>query len=79
VIDAGAGAKRARLRQMKTIATGLLAVMAIVFAIASRLKPAHPWLAWVEAFSDAALVGGPPDWFAGVALFPHPGGPLAEL
>jgi len=74
VIDAGAGPKRARLRQMKTIATGLLAVMAIVFAIASRLKPAHPWLAWVEAFSEAALIGGLADWFAVVALFRHPGG-----
>ena len=74
MIDAGAGPKRARLRQMKTIATGLLAVMAVVFAIASRLKPAHPWLAWVEAFSEAALIGGLADWFAVVALFRHPGG-----
>ena len=48
MIDAGAGPKRARLRQMKTIATGLLAVMAVVFVIASRLQPAHPWLAWVK-------------------------------
>jgi uncharacterized membrane-anchored protein YjiN (DUF445 family) len=59
---------------MKTIATGLLAVMAVVFAIASLLKPAHPWLAWVQAFSEAALIGGLADWFAVVALFRHPGG-----
>jgi uncharacterized membrane-anchored protein YjiN (DUF445 family) len=74
VIDAGAGPKRARLRQMKTIATGLLAVMAVVFVIASRLQPAHHWLAWVQAFSEAALIGGLADWFAVVALFRHPGG-----
>jgi uncharacterized membrane-anchored protein YjiN (DUF445 family) len=74
VIDAGAGPKRARLRQMKTIATGLLGVMAVVFVIASRLQPAHPWLAWVQAFSEAALIGGLADWFAVVALFRHPGG-----
>ncbi len=74
MIDAGAGAKRARLRQMKTIATGLLGVMAVVFVIASRLLPAHPWLAWVQAFSEAALIGGLADWFAVVALFRHPGG-----
>jgi uncharacterized membrane-anchored protein YjiN (DUF445 family) len=74
VIDAGAGPKRARLRQMKTIATGLLAVMAVVFAIASLLKPAHHWLGWVQAFSEAALIGGLADWFAVVALFRHPGG-----
>jgi uncharacterized membrane-anchored protein YjiN (DUF445 family) len=74
VIDAGAGPKRARLRQMKTIATGLLGVMAVVFVIASRLQPAHPWLAWVQAFTEAALIGGLADWFAVVALFRHPGG-----
>lgn len=74
MIDAGAGPKRARLRQMKTIATGLLGVMAVVFVIASRLQPAHPWLAWVQAFSEAALIGGLADWFAVVALFRHPGG-----
>jgi uncharacterized membrane-anchored protein YjiN (DUF445 family) len=74
VIDAGAGPKRARLRQMKTIATGLLAVMAVVFVIASRLQPAYHWLAWVQAFSEAALIGGLADWFAVVALFRHPAG-----
>jgi uncharacterized membrane-anchored protein YjiN (DUF445 family) len=74
MIDAGAGPKRARLRQMKAIATGLLGVMAVVFVIASRLQPAHPWLAWVQAFSEAALIGGLADWFAVVALFRHPGG-----
>ena len=74
MIDAGAGPKRARMRQMKTIATGLLGVMAVVFVIASRLQPAHPWLAWVQAFSEAALIGGLADWFAVVALFRHPGG-----
>ena len=71
---AGADDKRARLRRMKTIATALLGVMAIVFAISSRLKPAYPILAWVEAFSEAALIGGLADWFAVVALFRHPGG-----
>jgi uncharacterized membrane-anchored protein YjiN (DUF445 family) len=74
VIDAGAGPKRARLRKMQTIATGLLAVMAVVFAISARLRPGHAWLAWVEAFSEAALIGGIADWFAVVALFRHPGG-----
>ena len=74
MIDAGAGPKRARLRQMKTIATGLLAVMAVVFVIASRLQAGHHWLAWVQAFSEAALIGGLADWFAVVALFRHPAG-----
>ncbi len=59
---------------MKTIATSLLGVMAVVFIVSSRLRPAYPFLAWVEAFSEAALIGGLADWFAVVALFRHPGG-----
>ena len=59
---------------MKTIATALLGVMAILFAVSARLKPAYPLLGWVEAFSEAALIGGLADWFAVVALFRHPGG-----
>jgi uncharacterized membrane-anchored protein YjiN (DUF445 family) len=71
---AGAGAKRARLLRMKTIATALLGVMAIVFVVSAWLRPAYPLLAWLEAFSEAALIGGLADWFAVVALFRHPGG-----
>jgi len=71
---AGAGAKRARLRRMKTIATALLGVMAVVFVVSARLRPEYPLLAWLEAFSEAALIGGLADWFAVVALFRHPGG-----
>jgi uncharacterized membrane-anchored protein YjiN (DUF445 family) len=71
---AGAGEKRARLRRMKTIATALLGVMAIVFVVSAWLRPAYPLLAWLEAFSEAALIGGLADWFAVVALFRHPGG-----
>ena len=74
MIFAGAGVKRARLRRMKTIATALLAVMAVVFVISARLRPEYPVLAWLEAFSEAALIGGLADWFAVVALFRHPGG-----
>jgi len=74
VTFAGAEDKRARLLRMKTIATSLLGVMAVVFIVSSRLKPAYPFLAWVEAFSEAALIGGLADWFAVVALFRHPGG-----
>lgn len=59
---------------MKTIATSLLGVMAVVFIVSSRFAPAHPWLAWVQAFAEAALIGGLADWFAVVALFRHPGG-----
>ena len=57
---------------MKRAATGLLFVMAAIFAAARALEPAHPWLAWVKAFAEAAMVGGLADWFAVTALFRHP-------
>jgi uncharacterized membrane-anchored protein YjiN (DUF445 family) len=66
--------KRSRLLRIKIIATGLLPIMAVLFGLSARFKTVYPWLAWVEAFSEAALVGGLADWFAVVALFRHPAG-----
>src|SRR5438552_17033557 len=57
---------------MKVIATGLLVVMAAVFAAARAFEPAYPWLGYVKAFAEAAMVGGLADWFAVTALFRHP-------
>jgi len=59
---------------MQAIATGVLVVMAVLFGVSASLRGAYPALAWVEAFSEAALIGGLADWFAVVALFRHPGG-----
>ncbi|MGH7712897.1 MAG: DUF445 family protein, partial [Gemmatimonadaceae bacterium] len=67
--------EQARARQlagMKTRATGLLIAAAIVFAVSLYFKAQFPWLGWVQAFSEAALVGGLADWFAVTALFKHP-------
>jgi uncharacterized membrane-anchored protein YjiN (DUF445 family) len=57
---------------MKAAATGLLVVMAGIFFAARALQPAYPWLAYVKAFAEAAMVGGLADWFAVTALFRHP-------
>jgi uncharacterized membrane-anchored protein YjiN (DUF445 family) len=57
---------------MKVVATGLLVVMAAVFAAARALEPSYPWLGYVKAFAEAAMVGGLADWFAVTALFRHP-------
>jgi uncharacterized membrane-anchored protein YjiN (DUF445 family) len=54
------------------VATGLLVVMAVVFAIARALEPAYSWLGYVKSFAEAAMVGGLADWFAVTALFRHP-------
>jgi uncharacterized membrane-anchored protein YjiN (DUF445 family) len=57
---------------MKRVATGLLVAMAAVFAVTRALEPQYPWLSFVKAFAEAAMVGGLADWFAVTALFRHP-------
>src|SRR5688572_32682024 len=57
---------------MKAAATGLLVVMAALFAVTRLYEPAYPWLGFVKAFAEAAMVGGLADWFAVTALFRHP-------
>lgn len=57
---------------MKVAATGLLVVMAAVFAITRQYESAYPWVGYVKAFAEAAMVGGLADWFAVTALFRHP-------
>src|SRR6476660_2668935 len=57
---------------MKVVATGLLVVMAAVFIAARAFQGDHPFLGYLKAFAEAALVGGLADWFAVTALFRHP-------
>ena len=57
---------------MKRVATGLLLVMAAVFAAARAFEDRYPALSFVKAFAEAAMVGGLADWFAVTALFRHP-------
>ncbi|MET0964246.1 MAG: DUF445 family protein [Noviherbaspirillum sp.] len=62
----------ASMVRMRRIATGLLALMAVVFVVARLLQPRHPWLSFVVAFAEAAMVGALADWFAVTALFRNP-------
>jgi uncharacterized membrane-anchored protein YjiN (DUF445 family) len=57
---------------MKVAATGLLVLMAAIFVASRMLEPSYPWLGYVKAFAEAAMVGGLADWFAVTALFRHP-------
>jgi len=60
------------VRGMRVVATGLLLVMAALFALARSLeRPDNGW-GFVRAFAEAAMVGGLADWFAVTALFRHP-------
>jgi len=53
--------------RMKWIATGLLAVAALVYVLAEKFD-----YTYLAAFSEAAMIGALADWFAVVALFRRP-------
>ncbi|MCP1469978.1 uncharacterized membrane-anchored protein YjiN (DUF445 family) [Sphingobium sp. OAS761] len=59
-------------RRMRLVATGMLLAMAMLFALARATLHLHPAVAFVQAFAEAAMVGGLADWFAVTALFRHP-------
>jgi uncharacterized membrane-anchored protein YjiN (DUF445 family) len=61
-----------RLRRMQWLATGLVALMAVVFVATSLLRARYPHVDVIWAFSEAALIGGLADWFAVTALFRRP-------
>ena len=64
--------KRRKLRIARRRATGLLVLSAVVWVFATHYGHLHGSLAWVAAFSEAAMVGALADWYAVVALFRHP-------
>ena len=66
--------RAAALRRMKLLATGLLAVLAVIFVVAFALQDAYPWLQYVRAAAEGGMVGALADWFAVTALFKHPMG-----
>jgi len=73
--EATLGSDPARMRLLvrtKRQATGLLAVMAVVYVIAVLLGEDRGLLGFVRAGAEASLVGGLADWFAVTALFRHP-------
>jgi uncharacterized membrane-anchored protein YjiN (DUF445 family) len=72
--DPGDPARARALKRMRRIATGLLLLMAAVFVAASLGQAQQPWLAYVRAFAEAAMVGACADWFAVTALFRRPFG-----
>lgn len=64
--------RRVALRRMKVLATSLLAAAAVVFAVGFALQDRYPWLGFVRAAAEGAMVGALADWFAVTALFRHP-------
>jgi uncharacterized membrane-anchored protein YjiN (DUF445 family) len=64
--------KQIQLDRMKRRATGLLVGATILFVVTLVLERQFPWLGFVRATAEAAMVGGLADWFAITALFRHP-------
>jgi len=61
--------RRAGLRRMRTVATGLLVFAAIVYV---ATLDRDGFLGFVNAGAEASMVGAIADWFAVTALFRHP-------
>lgn len=59
--------KKKALKRMQNNALGLLGIAVLLFIAAVYFK-----IPMLQAFSEAAMVGGIADWFAVVALFRHP-------
>ena len=66
--------KKRNLAKHKSIATALFVVMAFVYGFMVYLSTTTnlKWIGYVEAFSEAAMVGALADWFAVTALFKYP-------
>jgi uncharacterized membrane-anchored protein YjiN (DUF445 family) len=66
--------KRKQLRRMKSFATGLLLVSAVIYIFAKRAEAAGApqWVSYVRAATEAGMIGGLADWFAVTALFRRP-------
>jgi uncharacterized membrane-anchored protein YjiN (DUF445 family) len=64
--------KQIQLDRMKRRATGLLVGATVLFVVTLVLERTYPWLGFVRATAEAAMVGGLADWFAITALFRHP-------
>lgn len=57
---------------MKSVATTLLIVAAVIFVVAKINEGSGAWVGYVRAVAEAAMVGALADWFAVTALFRHP-------
>ncbi|MFF0423746.1 MULTISPECIES: DUF445 domain-containing protein [unclassified Streptomyces] len=62
------------VRRMKALATALLALVAVVYALATwaRNEGWGAWAGYVAAAAEAGMVGALADWFAVTALFRRP-------
>ncbi|MGW0900518.1 DUF445 family protein, partial [Streptomyces goshikiensis] len=74
VFNAADEERRRGVRRMKATATGLLVLVALVYALAKWAQDsgAGAWAGYVAAAAEAGMVGALADWFAVTALFRRP-------
>lgn len=60
------------LEKMKRLATGLLILVSFVYLVSAYFESYYYWVSYINATSEAAMVGAVADWFAVTALFQHP-------
>lgn len=65
-------AARKRLRRNRGLASGLLAVAALIFVATLFVPEPGFWVLLVRTAAEAGMVGGVADWFAVTALFRRP-------
>ena len=64
--------RRAALLRMKAVAGGGLLLAAAIYLVCVLAGSGHGGWPYLQAASEAAMVGGLADWFAVTALFRHP-------
>ncbi|MBX3582604.1 MAG: DUF445 family protein [Rhizobiaceae bacterium] len=64
--------KQTALRRIKTVAILALCLCIVVLVASRSFQDQLPWLSYVAAFAEAAVIGGIADWYAVVALFSRP-------
>ena len=66
--------KARQLKKYKTMATGLFVAMAVIYLVITFILKKWPqnWMGYLQAFSEAGMVGALADWFAVTALFNRP-------
>lgn len=71
-VDVGERVASSKGTQVWWVATGLLVLMAGIFAATTYTGADAEWIRVLRAFSEAAMVGALADWFAVTALFRRP-------
>jgi uncharacterized membrane-anchored protein YjiN (DUF445 family) len=69
-MSAGDAIRLKALRRMRALALSLLVLAAVIYVLTREHDTG--WLGYVNAGSEAAMVGAIADWFAVTALFRHP-------